>query len=367
MNINDIIGNPEALGWVLSQGGITGATLDEQLQNAMLGSGFSGVDQWRRNLTGDTVQEGGADAYANNVGFAMDQNQLNRIVGEIMATIRDPQGLQALQGTWQQRLGGTGEGGYQGVPDWAPASFASATGGGTDLLGQLQSRAAEGGGLRFNLGALSSPGINLYDPSQPLFGPETHPSSLIGLTGMGAGEEAYLRGLSAAEFLSGPGAYADAYYNRAAGSPAPGPSPMFGAYDEATGQVGGAMRSDPTYQRWTAYGQPGNDVEAYQGIRDTFGNVYNPFTGGGNIGNSPGYLGDFIATGRLRPEYLAGSPSSFPDDIIRSAFGAVGGAAYGYPQLYWGGSPWEQFAPWNIDPQVLQRLLATAGYQGNIV
>lgn len=367
-NLVDIQKNPEAVDWLLQQVGIPGATADERLQNAMLGSSFSGIDQWRRNLTGQTVQEGGADSYANNVGFSLDMNQLNRVLGEITAAWQDGShgGLAGLRNTWQQRLHGTGEGGYQGVPDWAPGAFQSATGGGTDILGQLGSRAAEGGGLRFNLAALSSPGINLYDPSKPLFGPDTHPSSLIGMTGMGAGEEAYYRGLSAAEFLQGPGAYGDAYYNRAPGSPAPGPSPMFGAYDERTGQVGGAIRQDPTYQRWTAYGQPGNDYDAYQGIEGSYGTMYNPFTGGGSVGNPPTPLGEAIGSGHLQPGHLAGSPSTFPDDLIRSAFGAVGGAAYGYPQLYWGGSPWEQFAPWNLDEATLRRLMEAAGYQGNI-
>lgn len=121
-NIDDIIGNDAALGWVLTQAGIPGATLQEQLRNAYLGSTFSGIDQWRRNLTGQTVQEGGADTYANNVGFDLDVNTLRRIVGEITSNYGKIT-MEKIRDAWQQRLGGTGEGGYQGVPEWAPGSF----------------------------------------------------------------------------------------------------------------------------------------------------------------------------------------------------------------------------------------------------
>lgn len=351
MNIDDIIADPTRLAAALSAAGISGGSLEEQLRNAMLGYSFAGVNQYRSNLSGDfgIVQN---DPSLQNVGLDTDINSLRRIVGEIAGAFQegDPAKVQA---SWAKRLGG--------VPQWAPNVYGDIGSQDThsSLLGSKSTGSSGTGG--WTLEQLASPDINLFDPSQPLFGPDAHPQSLQQLTGYGAGEEAFYRGLSAEEFLRGIQPLYNQYYNRAPGAPPPNAGLMFGVdpgmgsaapFDEGYAPAywdhpirsprwqyaltedptrGGANRfgiaapgyaadvygsgldalspAERLYGRWSALGMPGDytmngtlDLSTPWGDR---AGSFSPMTGQGSysFGGRLGMLNDWI-DGTIPPGYL---------------------------------------------------------------
>lgn len=334
-----VIDNPEYMQYVLQQAGLDGGTLDELLSDAMLASGFGGVAQWRANLSGEGDRP--ADSpYLQNVSMDFDRNQLRRIIGEALGYMSRGQTSQ-LQGVWDQR--------EALVPEWAGQTFSDLVG--PDVYGQARDSLTSG--LPFRLDMLKDPGINLDDPSKPLFGAGDNPQSMFGVTMGQAGELTAARSAGAEEFLRQYGSIADRYYNRDAGAPVP--EGMEGGL--GFGAMGGSPLQDTDiYKRWSAYNQVGSP-ESTQGLLRGEGATYNPFDPGASSmsGYAPTSLGGQMLSGGLRPEYLAGQPSEFPDDLLTSAFGLQGAAAYGRPDLFWQDSP---YAPWELPPEVWARLLA---------
>jgi hypothetical protein len=363
-----IVNDPNKLSQVLAKGGYTGS-LDEQLRAAMLGSAFAGVEQWQQNQAGNTSLAEGNPSL-QNVSFALDQNQLNRVVGQIQDDLmrgRDP--------------AATMQGRNEYVAPWAQGVWDNLVG--EDVYGQLQDVSSRGSGLAFDLGPLSSPGINLTDPSKPLFDPTSNPYSLLGMTGGGQGERSFLSTLSAEEFMNQYLPAYRSYYNRGAGEAAPFAGMMFGQLSENPDwNVPGApnwvengtpyrephpVRDSGGYARWSAYGQPGNftadDPFAYGGVNHA-GSSYNPFLNTGSADPRTAF-GQGILSGAVLPQHLAPFGSSWQDDayedLLLSEFGRVGTAAFLQDPSIWFQGPNEGFAPGDIGAEAFARLAALAG------
>lgn len=225
-------------------------SLDEATNGLALAYGFAGLTQYRFNQLGrHDIVENNPNLW--NVGFEdirYDDANLGRLLGRAqeMAVNSNRAGQSAdVLEDWTQL-----------VPDWAG-----------DVDANLQQQ-----GIRFNFGLLSSPEINLYDPTKPLFKPGERPTSIFQLTGQQAGESAFYRGLSAAELMEQISPIYDSVANRPEGSEAPGQL-TFG------GETESLIKQTDAYKRWTALNQPG----AAQGsglISDPrTGIQWNPYTG----------------------------------------------------------------------------------------
>jgi hypothetical protein len=288
---------------------------------------FAGLKQFQLNQAGDwgTVQ---GDPSLQNVTMqdpTMDPNAQRLILGNLMQAFNQggPAAAQKLLADWETM-----------APDWA----------------QTVADELRAGGTRFSTEFFGSPGVNVTDPNSPLFAGDVSPASMIGVTGLQRGEENIMRGMGAedvARFLF------PMIYGSAESAPIPTGQMMLGT------EGGGALRQTPTYKAMTAYNLQGGVPEGgYQGIRHA-GATYDPFTGGGEwAGVSP--EAGMIARGELKPEYLAGSPSAFPDDLLLSWMNPVGAAAYGRPDLYWSGEQFAPYAPGTIDPAMYARFMAIA-------
>ena len=73
----------------------------------------------------------------------------------------------------------------------------------------------------FDLELFMSPGLNLTDPSKPLFGEGEAPLSLLPFGSLQAGERAFLRGLTAEEVMTQLRPLQYRYSHRPAGAPVP--------------------------------------------------------------------------------------------------------------------------------------------------
>jgi hypothetical protein len=341
-----IYDDPKLLEQTLGLGGFSGS-LDEMLKQALLGSAFGAVDRWRVNLGGGTQTPG-----TESSSFALDMHELRRIIGGIQEDLtagRTPRGASR----------------QQFVPDWAPGVFDKLVGGGegsaAGILSQLKERSARSSSLDFDMSYLSSPGINLTDPTKPLFAEGSHPASLWGGTGGQAGEESFMRTLSAQEYMEQILPIMRQAFHQEAGAPNPyGGAPMFGI------QGGSPMTQTDAYKRWTAYGQPSSG-EKYRGVES---GAYNPFTGGYQYspmgGGQPGIgmLMDRIMSGEVRPEhFFPFQPTWAPQqDWLADILGRGTTAGFLQDPSVWFAGPYAPYAPGQLSPDALARLRAAAGY-----
>lgn len=345
-----ILNDPALLQATLGLGGYSGS-LDEMLQQALLGSSFGAVDRWRINQTG----EGEQNPSTESSSYALDMNELQRIVGSIQRDLR----LGRPAGQLAQQRG-------QFVPDWAPETFGQIVGS-EGILDKLRQAQKDKTGLGFDLSYLASPGINLSDPTQLLFDPRSNPQSLLGATGGGAGERGFLSTLGAQEFMTQILPKLRAAFNQGAGEQNPyGGMLTLGSYNDMTGEIGGPMRAADSYKRWTAYGQPGNDMDAYDGVES---GAYNPFTGAYNYAQRPGPFGllpNQIMSGQVRPEhFFPFEPSWAPNqDLLLTLLGRGVTAGFLQDPSIWFSGPYAPYAPGQIGEDAYARLLAAAGLQG---
>lgn len=374
-----LLSDPQKLEKYLALAGYQGS-LDEMLREAVLHTTFGGVNQWRENLSGDrNLVE--SDKRLQNVSMGVDLHSLRRILGQIQEELmrgRDPS--QLMQGR------------DEFVPDWATSSFDKLVTGG-NILDQIKAASERKSGLNWSLDLLSSPEINLLDPSKPLFDPRTNPTSLNPLTGGGQGERSFYSTLSAQEFMENILPIARSYLNRGAGEAAPFSGLTFGSMtaNPNWNTVGSnwvaegtpmyephPIRESDLYNRWTAWGQPGNsglpdNPYEYEGIRSSLAGrsgqaIYNPFTNTGTFdyqGGGPSLIGS-ILSGQTQPSHFAGQPQDWNSlqDLILSLFGRNGAAAFLQdPSIHFTG-PWEPYHPNNMDPLAIQRMLEILSYGG---
>lgn len=315
---------------LLQQAGLaTGAaTLQEALAELELPFMFAGREQWVQNLGRPDGAEG-IDPRLENVtmeSVLTEPNALNLLLGRAQDAVENGRSM-ADDVTYWQSL----------VPEWAP--------------GVRDRLAAQG--IPFSVELLSSPELNLTDPSKPLFGPNDSPKSLFGLGVDQAGERSFLRSLSAEELMTQVWPLYYQYYHRPAGSPPPAGfeagltfgSPVQGANGTF---IRSPIMSTDVYQRWAAYNQPGTPGGGLVND-DSLGLHWDPL--GGNVTYSPptmpgpaqrrGML-EAVRTGQLTASQFAGPWS----DMLLSLLGsrAAAAAISGDAGLYFAG-PIAAFAP----------------------
>lgn len=400
--IDDIINDPNRLNAALTAAGIPGATLEERLKNATIGYSFSGVEQWRANLSGDTSIVQG-DPSLQNVGLDTDINMLRRIVGEIAGAFQGEGTIEGVQQAWQGRM--------SRVPEWAAPVFDQLAPAESLYQGLLESRNTGSSGTgNWTLEQLASPEINLSGQG-PLFGQGDLPISLQQFTGFQEGEQAFARNLTAPEWLLGMQPKYNEYFNRPAGSAAPNAGLSFGvdpglgsltpfdpgyqpAYAnhpirsplwqqqliDSGGDVSALDPANALYARWSAYNMPGDyTMNGTMNLTNApFGRhgSFDVFTGGGGfaLGGSAEFpqmdlLNQFL-TNEIPPQWLGGLEnagytdwSQMPLELLMEynpAFAFAGypgmAAALGRPDIYWA-MPWAApFAPWNIGEDPFRRM-----------
>lgn len=172
-------------------------------------------------------------------------------------------------------------------------------------------------------------GVDMPDPSKPLFGPGSRPTSLSGFGSLQAGEASFLRSLSAEELLRYLAPLDWAYYHREAGAPAP------------SGFEAGLTFGSPVYHH-QGYTPDGASIGAYE--RSPVQGLY----------GGPQQIG----AGVLEAQGLGGQTT-----IEQLATGLGGGlynrwTAYGYPGDY---SSTQQFDPY-ADQQAYQDFWAMPNF-----
>lgn len=247
-------------------------SLEDALAALELPFMFAGREQWVANLGGG--DGAAADPRLWNVtmeSILRDGNAQRLILGRAAWALEERTTMAADLAYWESL-----------VPEWAPR-----------VRDEL---AAEG--IPFSIELLSSPDINLDDPAEPLFSRGAHPTSLFSLGVLQAGENAYLRGLSAEEVTSELWPLVWRYHHRPAGAPVPegfeagltlGGAVRIACSEVVTnGCINGVkyrfspVRSTDSYTRWVAYGTPGLDAAgSHNGyvVDAGIGMGYNPLTG----------------------------------------------------------------------------------------
>jgi hypothetical protein len=253
--------------------------------------------------------------------------------------------------------------GHAGVPEWAPRV--------RDAL------AAEG--IPFSAELLAGP-VNVNDAARPLFQLGSHPSSLFGLGVLQAGENAFLRSLSAEELMLQVWPHYYRYNHRAAGSTIPTgyeAGMTFGQVIRIACDTSGSdgcvegwtfrfspIRSTDTYKRWVAYGMPGavgDDQHNGYVVDDGLGWAYNPLTNeffkvgeGYNTWWDAWRRGnlDRLMSGGIPPEHSTTDWQQVVWNLLGSRI-----AVAGYlrdPSIYFVGD-YEGFAPDELEPETLAR------------
>jgi hypothetical protein len=317
------------------------SSLAEALQDLELPFMFAGREQWVRNLqrAGDAQVE----PWLRNVSMESpinDQNALNLLLGRARDAVASGRSLAADVSKWREL-----------VPSWAPG-----------VRDQLASE-----GIPFSVELLSSPEINLTDPSKPLFGAGARPSCLAGLGVNDAGESAFLRSLSAEELMTQVWPLAYQYYHRPAGAPVPEGFEAGLTFGSPAQRADGTFVRSPimetdAYKRWAALGFPGDPTQNGV-VGGAYGASYNPLLGTGDPGNGVGGLGRSIASGDLRPEHLYPFTSDWNAnrDVVISSLGVIGAAAFlDDPSVYFAG-PRADYNPANLDEATRARLTALLG------
>jgi hypothetical protein len=331
---------------LLKRAGLAGpgtASLAEALRELELPFMFAGREQWVRNLarSGDEVVE----PALRNVSMespVSDPNALRLLLGRARQAVSNGRDLAGDVSMWKSL-----------VPEWAER-----------VRDELSAQ-----GVPFSIELLSSPEINLHDPSKPLFAAGANPSSLAGLGANQAGESAFLRSLSAEELLTQVWPLYWQYHHRAAGAPVP---PGFEAgltFGSSVQRPDGTFVRSPVmetdaYKRWAALGFPGDPTQNGV-VRGAHGSSYNPLLGTGEPGRGIGALATSLVSGQLRPEHLAPFASDWgPNrDLVISTLGIIGAAAFLQdPSVYFSG-PREQYDPAHLDEATKARMLALMGVE----
>lgn len=220
---------------------VGGGTYASALRQLELPFMFAGREQWVRNLSGQGVEDEQRlwDVAMESIRHEWNAERL--LLGRTIAVgeERSPQAAFDDLGYWETL-----------VPDWASAVR-------DDL-------AAEG--IPFSVELLSSPQINLTDPSKPLFGKGEMPGSLFQLGVLQEGENDYLRSVSAEELMREVWPSYWRYYHRPAGSPVPDDLRAGLTFGSPVLQADGTYLRSPvmstnSYMRWLAYGYPGYNVD----------------------------------------------------------------------------------------------------------
>lgn len=304
--------------------------MEEATRALDLGYGFAGLEQWRQNVGGIPVSEAGDPALLNvsMESAASDEPSFQRLWNYLF-DVGPARAREIVAG--RQAL----------VPGWAQAAY-------DDVTGQ---------GVEWNVSMLSDPAVNYRDPTKPLFAEGSHPSSLWPVSFGGAGEEGWLRSLSAEQLMrevfptfwrsrNDPEFRAANAENMAFGS---GPQSVY--------------RQSPSYQTYAALGHPGDPTMRgwTHGFTSSNNWGYRPLTGEGFVapGNASGrgdLFGALTGPGGLRPEYLA-DPQVYWD-MLRGAAGSGGMAWYTGDPQYWFRGPYEGANPAGLDPDYVKRLLA---------
>ena len=227
---------------ILQAAGLTGGgTLQDALRDLELPFMFAGREQWVKNVSGEGVQDDPRlwDVSMQSVVHEVHAQRL--LFGRTLASdeYRGPQAAHDDLSYWQTL-----------VPEWAPRV--------RDAL------AAQG--IPFAVELLSSPQINLYDPSKPLFPKGDSPTSLFQLGSLQEGENAFLRSLSAEELMLEVWPDYWRYYHRPAGAPVPDDLRAGMTFGSPVRLADGTylrspVMSEDSYMRWLAYGYPGYHVD----------------------------------------------------------------------------------------------------------
>lgn len=313
------------------------ATIAEAARALDLGYGFAGVEQWRRNLGGAPVTEAGDPALLNvSMGSAAtDKSSFRRLFNYLFDV--GPQKAREIVAA-RQAL----------VPEWGQRAYDAVT----------------GSGANWSTDFLGDPGINYRDPSKPLFEAGYHPASLWGVSGGQAGEEGWLRSLSAEQLLSE--VFPTFWKSRN--------DPAFREANQGNVAFGSGpnslYRQTPSYQTYAALGHPGDPTMQgwVSGLTGGGNWRYRPLTGEGGItpGGPVGHIAEALLNGGIRPEYFA-DPQSYWE-MVRTTLGAGGAAAFTGDPSYWFRGAYEGANPAGLDSAYLQRLLAliTGGQSGEV-
>jgi hypothetical protein len=309
---------------------------------------FAGAQQYRLNRSGSNAEVAGNPALhsVSMQDATMDEPTKIMLINRIIETMAEggPQAAQALIKSWEDI-----------APDWAQGT--------ADKLHE--------GGTRFTTELFGSPEVQWDDPTQPLFGQGSHPDSLMGLTGFGAGEEAFYRNFSAQQLMEEVFPQFSQYYHREAGSEAPFPGLMFGQISENPNwNVPGAenwvtsgvpyrdphpIRDSLAYNIWSKYGMPG-DYTMNGNVRGPNGSWYNPLSQEGSPGTGMTPFGAGMLDGSILPQHLAGGATDWSahSDLALSEFGNIGASVFlDDPSIYLG-----DLAHENIDPNFIARMIA---------
>src|SRR3990167_4711956 len=210
------------------------ALSDKRVKELEVGFVFAGIEQWRRNLSGDTISER-KEAWLTNVSY---QNpsydpSTRELLENSMALFRKRRKAAMIEAK-RAAL----------VPDWAPA-----------VRNMLDAQ-----GIPFTGDLISSPEIDLSGVA-PLYPKGARPVSLFSLTGFQAGESGFYRSLNFVELMVEIFPLYWRYYHRPAGAPVP-PEMIAGfTFGSPVLMPDGTYLRSPVmstaaYERWSAAGQP---------------------------------------------------------------------------------------------------------------
>jgi hypothetical protein len=231
----------ELMGILQGAGLVSGGTYRSALKQLELPFLFAGREQWVLNVSGVGVEDDPRLWDVSMQSVVSDPNAQRLLLGRTIASAeaRGPQAAFDDLGYWETL-----------VPTWAPRV--------RDALAEQ--------GIPFSVELLSSPEMNLTDPSKPLFAKGDAPQSLLPLGVLQAGENAFLRSLSAEELMLEVWPAYWRYAHRPAGAPVPDDlraGMTFGSpvlLSDGTYLRSPMMTSD-AYTRWRLYGYPGDTVD----------------------------------------------------------------------------------------------------------
>lgn len=306
------------------------ATIAEATRALDLGYGFAGVEQWRRNLGGEKVTEAGDPALLNvSMGSAATDRSSFRRLFNYLFDVGPARAREIV--AQRQAL----------VPEWGQRAYDAVT----------------GSGANWSTDFLGDPGINYRDPSKPLFEAGYHPASLWGVSGGQAGEEGWLRSLSAEQLLSE--VFPTFWKSRN--------DPAFREANQGNVAFGSGpnslYRQTDSYKTYSALGHPGDPTMrgVVHGSNAGADWSYQPLTGKGDVsagglrGGGSGVVQGLLS-GDIKPEHFA-DPATYWE-LVRTSLGAGGAAAFTGDPSYWFRGPYESANPAGLDPDYLSRLMA---------
>jgi hypothetical protein len=332
-------------------------TLDAAVKELELPFMFAGREQWVMNLT--SPDGAAADPRLWNVSMespSQDPASMRLLLGRAAWSIEARQPMADDVAYWDSL-----------VPDWAP-----------QVRDSLAAR-----GIPFSVELLASPEMEIYDATKPLYAQNAHPSSLFQLGSSQAGENAFLRSLSAEELMDTVYPMYYRTYHRAAGAPLPddlAPGLTFGnvlrescSDNTANGCVDGVRyRHSPlmdtdAYKVWQAYGTPGVDSNGFIVDWQT-GYGYNPLTGAFQKvadawSSRSSYWLDQVQNGAVKPEYFGGGTGAWNEFVMDMLNSRSSSAAVLGDSSIWFSGPLAAYAPDKLDSDTKARFLALESEQ----